>query len=177
MAIILGIDPGSRVTGYGVVASAGQKITYVGSGCIRTAGERLPPRLGQIHDGVREIIAQFRPDYVAVEEVFLSKNAASALKLGQARGAAIVAAVALGVPVYEYSARQIKQSVAGYGNATKEQVQDMVVRILKLGDRPMPDAADALAGAICHAHAITTLIGMELGGLRDTKGMSKGRIY
>ncbi|MBP3748583.1 crossover junction endodeoxyribonuclease RuvC [Ruminobacter sp.] len=177
MAIILGIDPGSRVTGYGIVESVGQKINYLGSGCIRTSGDRLPPKLGQIFDGVSEIITQFHPDYMSIEEVFLSKNASSALKLGQARGAAIVAAVKCGIPVYEYSARQIKQSVVGYGNAQKEQVQAMVVNILRLNRCPMADAADALAGAICHAHAITSLIGMEIGGLKNTRGMSKGRIY
>ena len=177
MSIILGVDPGSRVTGYGIIESVGQKIRYLGSGCIRTSGDRLPPKLGQIYDGLCEIISQFHPDYLSIEEVFLAKNASSALKLGQARGVAIVVGVKNGIPVYEYTARQIKQSVVGYGNAQKEQVQAMVVNILKLNKCPMADAADALAGAICHAHAITSLIGMEIGGLKQTKGMSKGRIY
>lgn len=177
MAIVLGIDPGSRVTGYGVVDSVGGKVTYLASGCIRTSGESLAPKLGQIYDGVREIITQFKPDYFSIEEVFLSKNANSALKLGQARGAAIVAAVTNNIPVYEYSARQIKQAVVGYGNAQKAQVQAMVVNILKLDGFPQADAADALAGAICHAYTISSLIGMSIGGLGKTKGNARGRLY
>ncbi|MGN1394081.1 MAG: crossover junction endodeoxyribonuclease RuvC [Succinivibrionaceae bacterium] len=177
MAIILGIDPGSRVTGYGVIESIGGKISYLGSGCIRTSGTNLAPKLGQIFDGVTEIINQFSPDYMAIEEVFLSKNVMSALKLGQARGAAVVAGIKQNLQVYEYSARQIKQAVVGYGNAEKQQVQAMVVNILHLNKRPQADAADALAGAICHAYTISSLIGMSIGGLGKTVGNARGRLY
>ena len=121
-------------------------------------------------------LKEFKPDYLAIEEVFLSKNVMSALKLGQARGAAICAAVKNNVPVYEYSARQIKQAVVGYGNAQKAQVQAMVTSTLHLSGTPQADAADALAGAICHAYTISSLIGMSIGGVSNTKGSSRGRI-
>ncbi len=178
MAIILGVDPGSRVTGYGVVKSVGGKVSYLGSGCIRTSGDTLAPKLRQIHDGLTEIIQQFQPDYFAIEEVFMSKNAMSTIKLGQARGAAIVAGVTHDLPVYEYSARQIKQAVVGYGNAEKSQVQMMVISILKLNKSPQADAADALACAICHAYTLSSLIGMSIGGLTTkTKGTARSRLY
>ena len=176
MAVLLGIDPGSRVTGYGVIIFFNNQCTYIASGCIRTSGDRLSLKLGQIFDGVYEIISEFKPDYLAIEEVFLSKNVMSALKLGQARGAAICAAVKNNVPVYEYSARQIKQAVVGYGNAQKAQVQAMVTSTLHLSGTPQADAADALAGAICHAYTISSLIGMSIGGVSNTKGSSRGRI-
>lgn len=177
MAIILGVDPGSRFTGYGVVNSVGGKIEYLGSGCIKTSGETQAPKLGQIFDGVTEIISQFQPDYFAIEEVFLSKNPMSTIKLGQARGVAMVAAVQQKLTVYEYSARQIKQAVVGYGNADKLQVQANVVSLLSLSKTPQADAADALACAICHAFTISSLIGMSIGGLSKTKGTARGRLY
>lgn len=154
MSIILGIDPGSRVTGYGVIRHNGQQLEYLGSGAIRTQVEDLPTRLKRIYAGVTEIITQFQPDMFAIEEVFLAKNANSALKLGQARGTAIVAAVNHDLPVFEYAARLVKQTVVGIGSADKVQVQDMVTRILKLSDTPQADAADALAIAITHAHSM-----------------------
>lgn len=154
MAIILGIDPGSRVTGYGVIRQMGRKLEYLGSGVIRTQVDDLPSRLKRIYAGVSEVIMQFRPDMFAIEEVFLAKNANSALKLGQARGTAIVAAVNNDLPVFEYAARLVKQTVVGTGAADKTQVQDMVTRILALSDKPQADAADALAIAITHAHSI-----------------------
>ena len=154
MAIILGIDPGSRVTGYGVIRQTGRQLEYLGSGAIRTQVEDLPTRLKRIYAGVTEIITQFQPDMFAIEQVFMAKNADSALKLGQARGTAIVAAVNHNLPVFEYAARLIKQTVVGIGSADKVQVQDMVTRILKLSDKPQADAADALAIAITHAHSI-----------------------
>lgn len=157
MAIILGIDPGSRLTGYGVIRQQGRQLEYLGSGVIRTAAEDLPTRLKRIYAGVSEIITQFQPDMFAIEEVFLAKNANSALKLGQARGAAIVAAVNCDLPVYEYAARLVKQTVVGIGSAEKTQVQDMVTRMLKLSEKPQADAADALAIAITHAHSIQHL--------------------
>ncbi|AKD37883.1 Holliday junction resolvase [Pasteurella multocida subsp. multocida OH4807] len=154
MAIILGIDPGSRVTGYGIIRQTGKQLEYLGSGVIRTSVDDLPTRLKRIYHGVSEIITQFHPDMFAIEEVFLAKNANSALKLGQARGAAIVAAVNQELPVFEYAARLIKQTVVGIGSADKVQVQDMVTRILALSEKPQTDAADALAIAITHAHSI-----------------------
>lgn len=152
MSIILGIDPGSRITGYGVIQFTGQKIFYLGSGCIRTASDELPIRLKRIYAGVSEIILQFKPDMFAIEQVFMSKNADSALKLGQARGSAIVAAVNQELPVSEYAARLVKQTVTGTGAADKKQVQQMVTTLLQLSSNPQADAADALAIAITHAH-------------------------
>ncbi len=154
MAIILGIDPGSRVTGYGVIRQTGRQLEYLGSGAIRTKVEDLPTRLKRIYAGVSEIIIQFQPEMFAIEQVFMSKNADSALKLGQARGTAIVAAVNHDLPVFEYAARLVKQTVVGSGSADKLQVQDMVTRILKLSATPQADAADALAIAITHAHSV-----------------------
>ncbi|ABG41454.1 MAG: crossover junction endodeoxyribonuclease RuvC [Alteromonadaceae bacterium] len=161
MAIILGIDPGSRITGYGVIQRAGRQQQYLGSGCIRMQGDALAPRLQQIFDGVSQLILQYKPDMFAIEQVFMAKNPDSALKLGQARGAAIVAASNQGLDVAEYSARQIKQSVVGNGNAQKSQVQHMVTFILKLPGTPQADAADALAVALCHSHTNENLIKMS----------------
>ncbi len=158
MSIILGIDPGSRITGYGVIRQVGMKFVYVASGCIRVQGTDLAPRLKQIYDGVSEIIRQYQPTDFAIEQVFMAKNPDSALKLGQARGAAIVAATNHDLAVAEYSARQIKQSVVGKGNADKTQVQHMVTHLLKLPGAPQADAADALAVAICHGHSQQSLI-------------------
>lgn len=152
MAIILGIDPGSRITGYGVIRQLGRKLEYLGSGCIRTSVDDLPTRLKLVYAGVSEIITQFQPDFFAIEQVFMARNADSALKLGQARGAAIVAAVNADLPVFEYAARQVKQTVVGTGAAEKSQVQHMVRSLLKLPANPQADAADALAIAITHCH-------------------------
>ncbi|MCC8374387.1 MULTISPECIES: crossover junction endodeoxyribonuclease RuvC [Photorhabdus] len=152
MAIILGIDPGSRVTGYGVIRQQGRHLSYLGSGCIRTKVDDLPNRLQRIYAGILEIITQFQPDAFAIEQVFMAKNADSALKLGQARGVAILAAVNQSVPVFEYAARQVKQTVVGTGAAEKSQIQHMVRSMLKLSANPQSDAADALAIAITHCH-------------------------
>jgi crossover junction endodeoxyribonuclease RuvC len=152
MTRILGIDPGSRVTGYGIVDQHGQQIAYVASGCIRAQDGSFAERLGTIFEGVSRIIQQYNPGEMAIERVFLNKNADSALKLGQARGAAICAGVQQSVPVDEYAAREIKQAVVGTGSATKEQVQHMICVLLSLGKRPQSDAADALGIAICHGH-------------------------
>ncbi len=149
---ILGIDPGLRVTGFGIIDKIGNQLAYIGSGCVTTSGSELPDRLKVILDGLHEIILQYRPEQVAVEHVFVNINPKSTLLLGQARGAAICAAVLNELSVYEYTALQIKQAVVGNGHARKEQVQEMVMRLLKLAGRPRPDAADALACAICHAH-------------------------
>ena len=168
MRRILGIDPGSRVTGYGVIDSDGLRSRHVASGCIRTADGELAERLGDIYRGVAQVVAEHAPLEVAIEQVFMAKNAASALKLGQARGAAICAVVTAGLPVSEYTARMIKLAVVGTGKADKEQVQHMVKRILGLGQRLAADQADALAVAIGHAHSNTTLrrIAGNAGGLR-----------
>ncbi|AAP95524.1 crossover junction endodeoxyribonuclease RuvC [[Haemophilus] ducreyi] len=154
MPIILGIDPGSRITGYGIIRQQGRQLEYLGSGAIRINASDLPSRLKHIYAGVTEIITQFQPDMFAIEQVFMAKNADSALKLGQARGTAIVAAVNHDLPVFEYAARLVKQTVTGIGSADKLQVQDMVTRMLQLSAKPQVDAADALAIAITHAHSI-----------------------
>ncbi len=152
MTRILGIDPGSRVTGYGIVDQDGQQLAYVASGCIHAQQGSFAERLGIIFDGVTRIIEQYHPEEMAIERVFLNKNADSALKLGQARGAAICAGVQRAVPVDEYAAREIKQAVVGTGGASKEQVQHMMCVLLSLRKRPPSDAADALGVAICHGH-------------------------
>lgn len=167
---ILGIDPGLRITGFGVVEMQGQRIAYVTSGCIRSAAADLPARLKSILDGLREVIALHRPEQVAVEKVFVNVNPASTLALGQARGTAICAAVDAGLPVAEYTALQVKQSVVGNGHARKEQVQEMVKRLLRLAGAPSPDAADALACAICHAHGGQGLGRIATAGFRVKRG-------
>lgn len=149
---ILGIDPGLRVTGFGVLDKTGQQLSYVASGCIRTPDGELPERLKVILNSLVEVIAQHGPHQIAVEKVFVNVNPQSTLLLGQARGAAICAAVLADLPVSEYTALQVKQAVVGSGHAAKEQVQQMVQRLLKLSGAPSADAADALACAICHAH-------------------------
>ena len=154
---ILGIDPGSRFTGYGIIDVDGPRSSYVVSGCIRIKEGALPERLKQIFEGVSEVVEEFRPDQMAVEMVFMHRNADSALKLGQARGAAIVAGVTRGLPVAEYTPQQIKQAVVGGGRAAKEQVQHMVKVLLGLQGAIQADAADALGVALCHAHSGNTL--------------------
>lgn len=151
--IILGIDPGLRTTGFGLIKKQGQQISYLASGTIKTIDGALPDRLKTIFTNVREIITQYRPDCAAVEKVFVNVNPQSTLLLGQARGASISALVDADLAVAEYTALQIKQSVAGHGKAKKEQVQEMVQRLLHLPSLPGPDAADALGVAICHAHS------------------------
>lgn len=152
MSRILGIDPGSRVTGYAVIDCREGSPAYVDSGCIRTAGDALPQRLEAIWSGVREVMALHGPEALAIERVFMHRNADSALKLGHARGVAIMAAVLGALPVHEYTATQVKQAVVGRGHATKQQVQHMVQALLALARCPQADAADALAVAVCHAH-------------------------
>lgn len=175
MAVILGIDPGSRLTGYGIIEQRGRQLSYLGSGCIRIIGTKTEPltlaeKLRRIHDSVSELITQFKPNEFAIEQVFMAKNPDSALKLGQARGAAIVAAACAGLPVAEYSARQIKQSVVGSGGAEKPQVQHMVMALLNLQRCPQEDAADALAVALCHAHSSQNLIKMAGAARKTVRG-------
>lgn len=168
--VILGIDPGSRITGYGLIARKQGKLVYVASGCIRVGTADLPSRLANIFTGVVDIIRQYKPDQFAIEQVFMAKNPDSALKLGQARGAAIVAATQAQLPVAEYSARQIKQSVVGKGGADKTQVQHMVKHLLSLSGTPQADAADALAVALCHAHTEQSLINMAGQARKTVRG-------
>lgn len=158
MSRILGIDPGSRITGYGIIEFKQGKFLYIASGCIRLSEESLSQRLNTIFHGVTQLVQQFQPDQFAIEEVFVAKNPGSALKLGQARGAAIVAATTQELEVSEYSARKVKQAVVGKGNAEKAQVQHMVKELLKLPSSPQADAADALAIALCHANMQQNLI-------------------
>ena len=167
---ILGIDPGLRVTGFGVVDRNGSRLTYVTSGRIRTPDGDLAHRLKVILDGLAAVIAEQQPAQVALEKVFVNVNPNSTLLLGQARGTAICAAVLHGLPVAEYTALQVKQAVVGNGHAQKRQVQDMVRRLLKLGGEPSPDAADALACAICHAHGGQGLGKLATAGYRMKKG-------
>ncbi|MDJ0812526.1 MAG: crossover junction endodeoxyribonuclease RuvC [Woeseiaceae bacterium] len=149
---ILGIDPGSRFTGFGVVDFVGDASTYVASGTIRSPDGSFPERLRKIFESVGEIVAEYRPGVVSIESVFMARNAGSALKLGQARSAALCATFSADVEVFEYSPREIKLAVVGTGAATKEQVQHMIVSLLNLDGAPAADASDALAAAICHAH-------------------------
>ena len=149
---ILGIDPGSRVTGYGVIEVDGLRSRHLAHGCIRCDGADLASRLLGIHGGLVDVIAEYRPDEVAVESVFVNRNVSSALILGQARGAAIVAVAGRGLGLSEYAPAQIKSAVVGSGLAAKAQIQHMVCVLLELARAPAADAADALAVAICHAH-------------------------
>lgn len=157
MAIrILGVDPGLRHTGFGIIDALGQKISYVASGVISTTHVdlgNLPERIKVLHEGMHEIIECYKPQVSAVEIVFVNVNPQSTLLLGQARGALLSALVSKGLPVSEYTALQLKKAVVGHGKARKEQVQEMVTRLLNLPGRPLADAADALGLAICHAHA------------------------
>jgi len=157
MALILGIDPGSRMTGYGIVNATGNKLEYVACGCIRLPDVDHPQRLIQIFDSLCKIIEQYSPQESAIEEVFLGKSVSSALKLGQARGSAIVACMHHSLDVAEYSPRQVKQALVGNGNAAKEQVQHMVKILLGVTGTIQVDAADALAISICHANTKASL--------------------
>ena len=168
---ILGIDPGLRITGFGVIEMHGNKLVYVASGCIKSNDkESLPDRIKTLFAGISEVIATYAPNQAAVEKVFVNVNPQSTLLLGQARGAAISALVHAGLPVAEYTALQTKQAVVGHGKAAKEQVQDMVVRLLNLPGAPTADAADALACAICHAHGGQGLGAIATRGFRVRKG-------
>jgi crossover junction endodeoxyribonuclease RuvC len=176
--IILGIDPGLRTTGFGVIEKQGSKLRYIASGTIKTGSEgALPPRLKVILRSVSEIVATYRPACAAIEKVFVNVNPQSTLLLGQARGAAICALVHSELDVAEYTALQVKQAVVGTGRAAKEQVQDMVARLLVLPGLPGSDAADALAVAICHAHSVDTLalLGALTPGLAGLS-MKRGRL-
>jgi crossover junction endodeoxyribonuclease RuvC len=162
---ILGIDPGLRTTGFGVIDVDGSRLSYVASGTISTTHiekGQLPARLKVLFDGVKEVMARYEPDSASVEIVFVNVNPQSTLLLGQARGACVTALVSNDLPVAEYTALQMKQAVVGYGRADKNQVQEMVKRLLNLPGLPGPDAADALGLAIAHAHAGAGLARMAL---------------
>jgi crossover junction endodeoxyribonuclease RuvC len=158
---ILGIDPGSRLTGFGIIEVNGDQAIAVQHGVIKAGTGEFPERLGIIFAGIRDLIGEHRPDEVAIETVFMSRNAGTALKLGQARGAAICAAISLGLPVSEYAPRSIKQAIVGRGGADKVQVQHMVAVLLQLKEKIQEDAADALAVALCHQHTQQTLNRMQ----------------
>ncbi len=169
---ILGIDPGLNVTGYGLLEAQGQRLHYQGSGAIRIPKGTLPERLKTLFEGVSQVALQAQADIAVVEIVFVNVNPQSTLLLGQARGAAIAALVAQGLPVVEYTALQLKKSIVGYGRASKEQMQAMVMRLLALPGQPGPDAADALGLAICHAHSQRGLA--ALGDAHAGVGVSAG---
>jgi crossover junction endodeoxyribonuclease RuvC len=176
MTRILGIDPGLRTTGFGVIEVAGARLRYVASGTIRTANHPagdLPARLKVLYDGIREVVARYQPQAAAVEIVFVNVNPQSTLLLGQARGACITALVSAGLPVDEYTALQMKQAVVGHGRAQKAQVQEMIMRLLGLPGLPGPDAADALGLALTHAHAGATL--QRLGAVSPLAPSTSGR--
>jgi crossover junction endodeoxyribonuclease RuvC len=154
MSIILGIDPGSRATGYGILHITGPQLKLIHYGLIRTQfSSDFPSRLYQLFHETQKIIEAYQPNEVSIEQIFTARNAASALKLGQARGAIIAAIAGSNLPITEYSAREVKLAVTGYGAAEKHQVQHMIKKLLKLADNPPLDASDALAIAICHAHS------------------------
>jgi len=167
---ILGIDPGLRLTGFGVLEKTGEKLAYIASGTIKSGEGELPTRLKVILDGLNEVIQTYHPEQVAIEKVFVNVNPQSTLLLGQARGAAISACVLQNLPVAEYTALQVKQAVVGNGHAAKEQVQEMVKRLLNLPAVPKPDSADALACAICHAHGGQGLGKLSTSGYRVRGG-------
>jgi crossover junction endodeoxyribonuclease RuvC len=180
---ILGIDPGLRITGFGVIDAQGQSLSYVASGTIKTAhletGE-LPARLKVLFDGIHEVVERYAPEMAVVEIVFVNVNPQSTLLLGQARGACVTALVTKNLPVAEYTALQMKKAVVGHGRAAKNQVQDMVQRLLKLPGLPGPDAADALGLAITHAHAgqAMAMLAAANNSVRRSSGMYKnGRSY
>ncbi|SCZ50125.1 crossover junction endodeoxyribonuclease RuvC [Thiohalomonas denitrificans] len=167
---ILGIDPGSRITGFGIIERVGGRVAYVESGCIRAGTGEFSGRLKVIFDSVRDVVAIYRPEQVAVERVFMHKNPDSALKLGHARGAALCALMMEGLKVSEYTPAEIKQATVGKGNATKAQVQHMIQALLKLPGIPREDAADALAVALCHLHT-----GQTLGRINRSAALTGGR--
>jgi crossover junction endodeoxyribonuclease RuvC len=170
---ILGVDPGLRITGYGVIEKQGDRLIYVTSGRVKTLGAGLPDRIRTILDGLAEVIACNGPQQVAIEKVFVNVNPQSTLLLGQARGACLTALVTSNLSVAEYTALQMKQAVAGHGKAAKAQVQEMVKRLLQLPGLPGSDAADALGIAITHAHVGSSMarLGQAAVLSRSTSGM------
>ncbi len=166
MIRVIGIDPGSRITGYGVIDTDGFRHSHVTSGCIRINADTLGDKLGIIFEQVSSILAIWKPQSMAIEQVFVKRNVDSALKLGQARGAAICAAVQAKIPLGEYTPRAIKKAVVGNGAADKQQIQQMIQRLLGLDEQPQSDEADALAIAICHANHIKVQSAGVVSGIR-----------
>ena len=163
----LGIDPGSINTGYGIIDSKGNHCKHIYNGVIKVKGETLADKLKVIHQSIIEIIYEYKPIEVSIEKIFMNRNADSVIKLGQARGVAIAACAIQDLPVYEYTANQVKQATVGKGHATKEQVQHMIKSLLCLKKRPKADAADALAIALCHANSREGLLRMQgVSGIR-----------
>ncbi len=171
MIKILGIDPGSINTGYGIIESKGNYNKHIKNGVIKIKAKTLAEKLKIINSEITTIIETFKPDEIAIEKVFMHRNADSALKLGQARGAAITACAVNDIPLFEYSANQVKQACVGKGHATKEQVQHMIKILLCLEENPLTDAADALAIALCHANSRESLLRMQ-----GVSGMKYGRL-
>ena len=171
MIKILGIDPGSINTGYGIIESKGNHNKHIKNGIIKVKGKTLGEKLKIINTNIIEIIEAFEPDEIAIEKVFMHRNADSAIKLGQARGAAITACAMNDLPLFEYSANQVKQACVGKGHASKEQVQHMIKVLLCLEKKPLTDAADALAIALCHANSRESLIRMQ-----GVNGIKYGRL-
>jgi len=171
MTLILGIDPGSQITGYGIIDTDGNHSTHITHGSIHIEAEELPDKLRTIFERLSEIVANYQPEEMAIEKVFMHRNADSALKLGQARGAAITACATQGLKIFEYTANQVKQATVGKGHAAKEQVQHMVKVLLCLEQIPQADAADALAVALCHGHSRQGILRM-----REVSGISRGRL-
>jgi crossover junction endodeoxyribonuclease RuvC len=165
---ILGLDPGSRRTGFGLIESRGSELIVIAHGCLNVASAAPMARLRLIFEGLEQLMSQHAPVEVAVERVFVSRNVDSALKLGQARGAALCA-IPQGIPVFEYAPRAIKLAVVGSGSAEKFQVAHMIRALLALSERPAADAADALAVAVCHAHARTLAV-LAAGRLPASQG-------
>ncbi len=160
---ILGIDPGSRLTGYGIIEIVPNGYRYIASGALKIQADDFPRKLKQVFDGILQLVEMYQPDQMAIEQVFMSKNADSALKLGQARGAAICAVQTHDIPVFEYAARQVKQAIVGKGSADKLQVQQMVKLLLNIQGDLQIDASDALGIAICHAHFSQTAQRLKTG--------------
>ena len=171
MARILGIDPGSRITGYGIIDIEGNHATHITHGCIHIDAEELPDKLLTIFEQTSAVVTQYHPEEMAIERVFMHRNADSALKLGQARGAAITACAKQGLKIFEYTANQVKQATVGKGHAAKEQVQHMVKVLLCLENIPETDAADALAVALCHGHSRRSIMRM-----REVSSINGGRL-
>jgi len=170
MPRVLGVDPGSRVTGFGVVDSDGRAHVCLENGCVQTGGGTFPERLRSIYQSLRTVAERHRPEVLAIERVFVHRNADSALKLGQARAAAICAVLDAGLEIHEYAPREVKQALVGTGAAAKEQVQHMVRALLELEDPLAEDAADALALALCHLHTNQALRSLGRG-----RGRSRSR--
>src|SRR3989304_1540586 len=171
MTRILGIDPGSRITGYGIIDIKGNHAIHITHGCIHIDAEELPDKLLTIFGRISDVVTQYHPEEMAIERVFMHRNADSALKLGQARGAAITACATQGLKIFEYTANQVKQATVGKGHAAKEQVQHMVKVLLCLEKIPQQDSAEALGVALCHGHSRQVLMRM-----REVSGISGGRL-